>query len=339
MAKLQGHRRGRMGIVTINSNPRPPNESPFPNANPSDINNVIRGRVLGNQNNAAHANDGPKNTGTNQNGSSNQNKSGLITGTPSAPYTYEQFEHTGDTRDMDGTSSSSTSSTDPVTPAGLPVEHDPRDERYWQDIINIQARRDAENATYDTENTFADTSYQEALNRLIQQRPKDIQDFREQANAAGGLYSSRTREGVNTIIGEYANTEGSLARDKQRDYDLRKIAHEALQSGLTTEETIAMIEAKDRATQAAIQNTPVDYGAGIADAIRELITPSNPTDNQTSTEPTPTTNTPGEGARPESPGPKYRWNGDEWVKKPGDNYKWDAAKKRWVKKPTNDNED
>lgn len=131
----------------------------------------------------------------------------------------------------------------------LPGQPDPRDDRYWRDVVALMESRNLQQRELDVEGINSGTAYQEALSELARQEPREQQALLEGANRAGAIYSSRTTEDMGKLQQEFFMERAGLQRQKSEQDAYRSLAREALESGFRSDEVAALLEAIDRASQ------------------------------------------------------------------------------------------
>lgn len=147
---------------------------------------------------------------------------------------------------------------------------DPRDDQYWRDLFTLTQERDLKLQNLDVEDTYARNSFNEAALYLKMQQPKDILGYQEGRNQRGGLYSSRTGEGVGDIVKNYFEQNTSLNRDYERDSDTRRLSRETISNKYLHDSDDLYADAASRASAAETER-PMPEGNSILEALLEKI--------------------------------------------------------------------
>lgn len=109
------------------------------------------------------------------------------------------------------------------------------------------------------ESAYDKIDFQEALRRMTEQRPKDEQSTREQANRQGLFYSGQLGKRLDDLATDYARRQG----DQQQSYDRREAARvaarRAIESGASIDDAAITAELADR--QVAADSSAADAGA------------------------------------------------------------------------------
>lgn len=133
--------------------------------------------------------------------------------------------------------------------------------------LNFDAQQGLNNLNQ--QSAYDKTDLTEALRRLLEQQPKDVQNAREAANRQGLLYSGHLGQQVGDINTGYVRSQS----DQQQGYDRREAARaaarHAIEAGLPIDEAAALAASVDRST---VRDT------GLADAgALPAVTPLAPT--------------------------------------------------------------
>lgn len=125
-----------------------------------------------------------------------------------------------------GNNAANTSTPGPVAAPAPAAPVDPRDSTYWEEIAQINLNRTAGMNRLEEAGVLADTSLKRQTGVFDYNDPLENMRLRENANVAGGIYSTRTREDEGNLAQEqYARRAGlkedfdrsSLERAKEKD--------------------------------------------------------------------------------------------------------------------------
>jgi hypothetical protein len=184
---------------------------------------------------------------------------------------------------------------------------DPRDEQYWRDVAVLMNNRNTSLSGLDIESTYAKSDYDQRLEELSRQQPRDIQNLRENANDAGAFYSSRTGENIGRLEQDYFTTRSGLERDFNQSSSLRDLERRGLESGYELDSQQALADAIARRAGLVSEDEP-PYVDPISSTLAQLLNKSK--------------------SKPKS----KSGSSIKRPPKPGPNFVWSAKKGRWIKK-------
>lgn len=137
-----------------------------------------------------------------------------------------------------------------------PGKPDPRDDRYWSDLARMMFEKNQKLSDINTQGVYATTDYEQALEGLTRQQPRDIQDIREAANTAGAFYSSATGEAVGRTEQAYQTERGGVESQYQRENAMRELMRSQIEQGYTVDEAAALAEALTRQSESELDRPP-----------------------------------------------------------------------------------
>lgn len=139
------------------------------------------------------------------------------------------------------------------------------DADYYAALGQAQFKAGQQRADLDQQSAYAKTDFDEALRRMLERQPRDIQAAREVANRAGLLYSGNLGRQEGDINTTYLRQQSDAQQSYDRAEAAREAARRALEAGLSVD---------DAALQAAAVDRRVARDTGKADA--GLLAPAAP---------------------------------------------------------------
>jgi hypothetical protein len=140
-------------------------------------------------------------------------------------------------------------------PAATPVPQggaDPApfqpDAEYYAGAAERTFQAGEQRATLDQQSTYSTTDFNEALRRLLEKQPKDVQAAREAANRQGLLFSGTLGRQEGEINTSYLRQQSDLRQGYDREAAAREAARRAIEAGLSVDDAAARAAAVDRQT-------------------------------------------------------------------------------------------
>jgi hypothetical protein len=145
----------------------------------------------------------------------------------------------------------------PPVPQGAADVFHP-DAAYYADAAKRTFEADQQRSQLEQQGAYAKTDFDEALRRMMEKQPLDVQAAREAANRQGLLYSGTLARQEGDINVGYLRSRA----DQQQSYDraaaAREAAMKAIASGMSIDDAAAMAAAVDR--QLARDQAAADAG-------------------------------------------------------------------------------
>lgn len=165
-----------------------------------------------------------------------------------------------------------------------PGKPDPRDSQYWQDVTRMYFDRTQRESQANTEQTYAQTAYEQALEARTREHPRDILASNINANQMGNLTSSVQQEDLGKLEQDYYTANTDSERQFQQEQAARSIARDAIAQGYTIDEAAELAAAVDRQSQSELDQPPPpdpnadnygdtygNYGDSIDDILASLL--------------------------------------------------------------------
>jgi hypothetical protein len=115
----------------------------------------------------------------------------------------------------------------------------------------------------DQQSAYAKTDFDEALRRMLEKQPRDVQAAREAANKAGLLYSGTLGRQEGDINTGYLRQQADMRQQFDRSEAAREVARRAIESGLSLDDAAQLAAAVDR--QTARDTAKADAGMLVPD--------------------------------------------------------------------------
>jgi hypothetical protein len=132
------------------------------------------------------------------------------------------------------------------------------DAQYYADSAQDEFSRQGKLGDLGQQSAYDATDLQEALRRMRDQQPRDVQHTQEAAAKQGLFYSSRTGEQVGDVNASYARQESDAQQAYDRREAGRQAARTALEQGKSVDEAARLAESIDR--QVTRDTTAADAG-------------------------------------------------------------------------------
>jgi hypothetical protein len=139
----------------------------------------------------------------------------------------------------------------PPTPGGGadpgPAPFQP-DSIYFAAAAQNQFKATQSRNELDQQSAYAKTDFDEALRRMLEKQPRDVQAAREAANKAGLLYSGTLGRQEGDINTGYLRQQADMRQQFDRSEAAREVARRAIESGLSLDDAAQLAAAVDRQT-------------------------------------------------------------------------------------------
>jgi hypothetical protein len=135
---------------------------------------------------------------------------------------------------------------------------DPRDDQYWRDYTQLNFNKDLNLSQLNTEDVYANTAYQAALQRRSFDEPLEVQRMREQANVGGTIYSTAHQENLGLLGQEQFQTRSDLENAYNQALADRALQRQGIQGQYNLDTQNAFAAGAARASQEELQR-PAPY--------------------------------------------------------------------------------
>jgi hypothetical protein len=156
----------------------------------------------------------------------------------------------------------------PPTPAGGadPGPFQP-DSIYFAAAAQNQFKAGQSRNELDQQSAYAKTDFDEALRRMLEKQPRDVQAAREAANKAGLFYSGYEGRQEGDINTSYLRQQADMRQQFDRSEAAREVARRAIESGLSLDDAAQLAAAVDR--QTTRDTAKADAGMLVPDATKK----------------------------------------------------------------------